>query len=177
MSNSSRSRKTIASLLARIQDATQTTRSELLFVTIILAGLSAGIVFKRYTYTPASSTQTNELTHIIDSLTLVEQSTFTGTTPDAEPVSLLATADTLRKKSIGFESRNSTKKEKITSGTIRLNTATIQDLMRLPGIGKATAEKIVQERAERKFTRIEDVMRVKGIGKKKFEAMKPFLSL
>jgi competence protein ComEA len=66
---------------------------------------------------------------------------------------------------------------KISSGLISLNKAGMQDLMRLPGVGKATAEKILAAREERKFVRLEDVMRVKGIGKKKFAAMKKFLVL
>ncbi|TAE30157.1 MAG: helix-hairpin-helix domain-containing protein [Candidatus Kapaibacterium sp.] len=119
----------------------------------------------------------------MDSLAVVEASTYTGVTPNAEPVPELAKGDTLLKKVVGTGvggSPTRAKKagtEKISTGTINLNTATLQDLMRLPGVGEATAEKILLERSLRRFTRIEDVMRVKGIGKKKFEAMKPFLEL
>jgi competence ComEA-like helix-hairpin-helix protein len=179
MSKSS-SRKTIVSVLAKAQDFLGATRSEVIVVTVLLVGLLAGIGVKRLSSNSSKNVSQSEITHIIDSLATVETSTYTGTTPDAEPVAALTKADTLRKKTSLFPT--SPQKEgitlgKITSGKIKLNTATVQDFMRLPGVGKATAAKILALRQEHKFTRIEDVMRVKGIGKKKFEAMKPFLDL
>jgi competence protein ComEA len=151
------------------------TRNEVIVVTVILVGLLAGLGLKRFTTDVSKNAAPSEIAHIMDSLASVENSTFTGTTPDGEPVTELAQSDTLRKKISGFPTPP--KKEKLRSGKIRLNTATAQDLMRLPGVGAVTAEKIIALRQERKFSRIEDVMRVKGIGKKKFEAMKPFLDL
>jgi competence ComEA-like helix-hairpin-helix protein len=171
--------KAISKAFAKAQNLTGTTRGEFIFVTVLLAGLLVGLLTKQVSIHLAGNTQSNisrsELAHVIDSLSAVEASTFTGSTPDAEPVLELAKGDTLRKKP--FTARAEAKKEKITSGKININTATVQDLMRLPGVGEATAEKIIAERTERRFTRIEDVMRVKGIGKKKFEAMKPFLDM
>lgn len=49
-------------------------------------------------------------------------------------------------------------------GTINLNTASIQQLDLLPGVGPATARRIVEMRERRPFTRPWEVMRVKGIG-------------
>lgn len=52
---------------------------------------------------------------------------------------------------------------------IDLNTATTADLERLPGVGAATAARIVEYRTRNgAFGKIEDLMNVQGIGEKKF---------
>lgn len=56
---------------------------------------------------------------------------------------------------------------------ININTATSEELQELDGVGEATAEKIIKEREENgPFATVEDIMRVPGIGEKKFEAMR-----
>jgi competence protein ComEA len=47
---------------------------------------------------------------------------------------------------------------------VDLNTATIEQLEELPGIGQAKAEAIIAERTKSKFTSVDDLERVKGIG-------------
>jgi len=64
----------------------------------------------------------------------------------------------------------------LTEKSIDINTAGINELVRLPGIGDKTAEKIIELRNERgKFRRIEELMDVKGIGEVKFNKIKKFL--
>ncbi|CUU01384.1 competence protein ComEA [Candidatus Thermokryptus mobilis] len=59
---------------------------------------------------------------------------------------------------------------------VNINTATKEELMKLPGIGEQTAERIIQHRKlYGDFKRIEDIMNVKGIGQKKFEKIKRYL--
>ncbi len=60
---------------------------------------------------------------------------------------------------------------------VNLNTATAKELSDLKGIGKSTAQKIIDYRAKHKFSSIEDVMKVKGVGQKKFDAIKDDLSI
>ena len=72
----------------------------------------------------------------------------------------------------------SSSSDKITSGTININTATAAGLMMLPGVGESTANKIISYReANGGFKAIEEMMNVSGIGEKKFEAMKQFLAV
>lgn len=63
-------------------------------------------------------------------------------------------------------------------GKVSINTASVQELCTLPGIGEATAQKIVSDReAKGPFSSLEDLMRVSGIGEKKFEALVELISL
>ena len=56
---------------------------------------------------------------------------------------------------------------------VNVNTADRTELETLPGIGTATAEKIIQYREENgKFNDIEDVKKVNGIGDAKYEKIK-----
>ena len=59
-----------------------------------------------------------------------------------------------------------------TKQLININTATEAELDVLPGVGPSTAEAIVADREENgPFSTIEDLMRVSGIGEKKFEKL------
>jgi comEA protein len=61
---------------------------------------------------------------------------------------------------------------------INLNTATVEQLQSLPGIGPAIAKSIVEHRAKAgKFNRIEEIINVKGVGEKKFQQIKDRLVL
>jgi competence protein ComEA len=63
-------------------------------------------------------------------------------------------------------------------GVINLNTASIAELTRLPGIGESRAKAIVELRTKLNgFKSLEDVMRVKGIGRKSFRKLEPMLRL
>ncbi len=61
---------------------------------------------------------------------------------------------------------------------ININTADATELVNLPGIGPATAQKILAERERRgKFLNPEDLTDVKGIGSKTLEKLLPHISL
>lgn len=58
---------------------------------------------------------------------------------------------------------------------VNINTATEEELMRLPGIGARKAEAIVARRDKKKFVRAEELMDIKGIGRGIFKRCKPFV--
>lgn len=63
-------------------------------------------------------------------------------------------------------------------GPIELNSASAAQLDTLPGIGPATATKIIADRdANGPFTSVEDLGRVAGIGPKKLEELKELVSV
>ena len=67
-------------------------------------------------------------------------------------------------------------KRDVMSGPVNINTATVAELDRLPGIGPALAERIVAYRTVNgRFATVADIQRVKGIGKKKYEKIKPMI--
>ncbi|MCC7434104.1 MAG: helix-hairpin-helix domain-containing protein [Methanoregulaceae archaeon] len=78
---------------------------------------------------------------------------------------------------------SSTAKPKSTSGkpaakSISLNSASASELDRLPGVGPATAAKIIEyRRAHGGFASIDELLAVKGIGPKKLADMRPYLRL
>jgi competence protein ComEA len=62
--------------------------------------------------------------------------------------------------------------------TLNLNSATVQQLESLPGIGPRTAQRIVDYREKNgPFKRVEDLMNVQGIGEKSFLRLKPLVTV
>jgi comEA protein len=68
--------------------------------------------------------------------------------------------------------------DSIVKTLINLNTASLEELDALPGIGPSTAQKIIEHRDENgPFTSIEGVMDVSGIGEAKFDQMKDLITI
>jgi competence ComEA-like helix-hairpin-helix protein len=60
--------------------------------------------------------------------------------------------------------------------SIELNSATVEDLQRLPGIGPVIAQRIVAYRAEHgDFSVLDNLSSVKGIGPRTFERIRAYL--
>ena len=60
------------------------------------------------------------------------------------------------------------------SGLVNINTADVDALMELPGVGEATARAIIENREQLgPFTSVDDLLRVSGIGEKKLERIRP----
>jgi competence protein ComEA len=61
---------------------------------------------------------------------------------------------------------------------VNLNSATASDLEKLPGIGPAMAQRIIEYRQKNgAFKKPEDLMNVKGIGERSFVRLKPLITI
>ncbi len=65
-----------------------------------------------------------------------------------------------------------------TADTVNINTASVAELEKLPGIGPVTAKNIINMRSRLGgFERTEELLEVDGIGEKKYEKIKDKISL
>ena len=60
---------------------------------------------------------------------------------------------------------------------ININSATVEQLQELPGVGPVTAQRIVDYREESPFSAPEELMEVKGIGQKTFAKLKDMVTV
>lgn len=61
---------------------------------------------------------------------------------------------------------------------VNINTCGVEELKKLPGVGEALAQKIIDYRNENgKFKTVDDLKNVSGIGEKKFESMSEYLEV
>src|SRR6267142_3804646 len=71
---------------------------------------------------------------------------------------------------------NATKKPPLKP--LNINTANSEELQQVPGIGPATAEKILQMRKSYgAFKSVDDLLSIRGIGKKRLEKMRRYLTV
>jgi competence protein ComEA len=64
------------------------------------------------------------------------------------------------------------------AGVVNINTASAEELERLPSIGPSRARAILELRAKLShFQRVEQLLRVKGIGRATFRKLRPLLAV
>jgi len=103
-------------------------------------------------------------------LTVGKPEEFTAEIKEPEPAA--------KKKSDRTPSSKSKKSTSALTGKINLNTASSEELQKLPRIGPKAAERIISYReANGPFQHLEDLMNVKGIGEKTFEQLKDLITL
>ena len=99
---------------------------------------------------------------------------MTSATANAAPAAQLAP----RTDPAGEDEPATRKGKKSVTGKLNLNTATEEQLMMLPSIGPAKAERIITWRKKNGgFKRIADLRRVKGFGYKTFKRLEPLLDV
>ena len=105
-------------------------------------------------FTPLADDQKLNLAQLID-----DQMVIVVTKKGEEVNSELAQAPTSQKKEVGKE------------GKVNINTATVEELKTLKGIGEKKAEAIIEYRKKNgSFKNKEELMKVRGIGKKLYES-------
>ncbi len=74
---------------------------------------------------------------------------------------------------------DSIRRERATATRIvNINNATKAELTSLPGIGEVLADRIIRQREEQgEYETISDLQNVKGISKKKFDKLKPLITV
>ena len=65
----------------------------------------------------------------------------------------------------------------VLDGKVNLNTADAQLLNMLPGVGMASAERIIARRERRPFRRPEELVRVKGFGARRYQRVRPYVAV
>src|SRR5829696_8366882 len=63
------------------------------------------------------------------------------------------------------------------SAPLDLNTATVEQLDALPGVGEVTAGRIVAYRSAHPFTTVDELLEVPGVGQRRFEQLKDLVTV
>lgn len=94
----------------------------------------------------------------------------------------ISTTDTIsvnvRDTESSFDIASSETLSTIGNEFININTATVELLCQIKGIGEVRAESIIEYRESNgPFTCVEDLLKVKGIGEGTLEKMKPYITV
>lgn len=64
-----------------------------------------------------------------------------------------------------------------TTGKININTASLEQLDTLPGIGPVYAQRIIDYRKKKSFSSLEEILEIQGIGEKTFAKFKDLITI
>jgi len=114
----------------------------------------------------------SKIYHALDSLAEAEKTTYIGTDMQGNTIEELRKGDTVVEKVNFFGGKPP---KELPNEKIDINKASRVGLMKLPGIGEATADRIIAYRENNPFVNPSDLMKVKGIGQKKYEKLKEYI--
>jgi competence protein ComEA len=156
-------------------DLNRATRAELMQVPGVGPQLADRIVAERDGRGKFARVDDLAGVHGIGDATLNKIRPWVTVVPGDGAAAPLPEPDRLARKPSG--STRTAKKPTVPDRLMDLNTATVAELDTLPGIGPVLAARIVAEREKKPFAKVEDLRRVSGIGPKKFEAIRPLVTV
>jgi comEA protein len=122
---------------------------------------------------PKASSSTTTNSEEASSSTLTRTAASNSTDKDAHTPSSSAAASPEPTASTSTSSKAVHRSTELENGLLDLNTATLEQLDKLPGIGESKAKAIIEYRTKKgRYKRVEELMEVKGIGEKMFEKLK-----
>lgn len=96
---------------------------------------------------------------------------------DVAPTTATVVVEAISEKAPPSSAMDSSDESKSAPEKININTASAEDLEKIPGVGPALATRIIAARGVKPFARPEDLINVKGIGPKTFEKMRASVSV
>jgi competence protein ComEA len=109
---------------------------------------------------------------------VVDPARFCGTVPARPPVARRSMTVLGIALIVLFEFSSGITQKKPPTAPLDLNTATIEQLEKLPGIGASTAKAIVNFREKSgPFRRVEDLLAIKGVSASRLEKLRPYVTV
>ncbi len=150
------------------------TKQEKLFIIFLLGGILFGTGAKIYRVYYGSSAEVNSNREKLEQ-------TGDKIAEKAALIDSLLTNDvkneiTSKKANSGNSKSDKPKENRLAKASININTAQLEDLIRLPYIGPVLAQRIIDYRSEYgQFRTLDEIREVKGIGIKKLNSIKPYI--
>lgn len=97
--------------------------------------------------------------------------------PILEDENLIKSNNVFNKKNDEKTSDNTTSEGVKVNGKVNINTASLEELMTLTGVGESKAKAIIEYREKNKFKSIEEIKEVRGIGDSIFDKIKENITI